>query len=78
MSEDKKLEVISGDGSNLDISPVYDNINTAKPTTNKPKNVIIPQEKNNPNKNTRSKDNNDKEKENNTNKSDSNEQKEHD
>jgi len=64
MSKDKKLEVISGDGSNLDISPVYDNINTAKPSANKPKNVIIPQEKNSPNKNN-SKDDNIKNNENN-------------
>lgn len=31
MSDKKELEVISGDGSNLEISPVYDHLNAAKP-----------------------------------------------
>ena len=31
MEEKKNLEVVSGDGSNLDISPVYDNLDAAKP-----------------------------------------------
>jgi len=45
--EDKKeIEVVSGDGSNLDISPVYEHIDAAKPKKDKkPKNVIIPGEK---------------------------------
>ena len=45
--EDKKeIEVVSGDGSNLDISPVYEHIEAVKPKNNKkPKNVIIPGEK---------------------------------
>ncbi len=44
MSDKKELEVISGDGSNLDISPVYDHLNAAKPKGNsqKPKNIVIP------------------------------------
>ena len=43
--EDKKqIEVINGDGTNLDISPVYEHINAAKPKSKdkKPKNIIIP------------------------------------
>ena len=49
MSEDKKnLEVVSGDGSNLDISPVYEHLNAGRPKTNdkKPKNIVIPKESN--------------------------------
>ena len=44
MSDKKELEVISGDGSNLEISPVYDHLNAAKPKGNsqKPKNIVIP------------------------------------
>ena len=43
----KELEVISGDGSNLDISPVYEHINAAKPKSKdkNPKNIIVPNEK---------------------------------
>ncbi len=46
-NEDKKeIEVISGDGSNLDISPVYEHIEAVKPKNNKkPKNIIIPGKK---------------------------------
>ena len=46
--EDKKeIEVVSGDGSNLDISPVYEHINAAKPKSKdkNPKNIVIPGEK---------------------------------
>ena len=51
--KDKKIEVISGDGSNLDISPAYDHINdtTPQPSSKKPKNIIIPKDmENNDNK----------------------------
>ena len=46
MEEKKDLEVVSGDGSNLDISPVYDNINEIKPKSShdKPLNIVIPKE----------------------------------
>ena len=46
--EKKEIEIVNGDGSNLDISPVYEHINAAKPKNKdkKPKNVIIPGEKN--------------------------------
>lgn len=49
MSDKKELEVVSGDGSNLDISPVYDHLNAAKPKSNreKPKNIVIPDVKSN-------------------------------
>ncbi len=48
MSEEKKdIEIVSGDGTDLNISPVYDNLNIAKPEedTNTKKNVIIPEVK---------------------------------
>ena len=45
MSENKKeIEIVNGDGSNLDISHVYDHLNTGKPICDdkKPKNIVIP------------------------------------
>jgi hypothetical protein len=47
MSGKKEIEVISGDGSNLVISPVYEHINAVKPKSkdSKPKNIIVPGEK---------------------------------
>ena len=42
--DDKKLEVVSGDGSNLNISPVHDHISAGKPSTEKPKNIVVPKE----------------------------------
>jgi len=44
MEEKKNIEVVSGDGSNLDISPAYDHLNveTPKSTSEKPKNIVIP------------------------------------
>lgn len=48
----KEIEVISGDGSNLEISPVYEHIDAAKPNSKekKPKNIIVPTEKKSPKK----------------------------
>lgn len=49
----KDIEIISGDGSNLLISPVYEHINAAKPKISKdknPKNIVIPEEKKKKNK----------------------------
>ena len=47
--EDKNnenIKIVSGDGSSLDISPVYEHIEPEKPNTNdKPKNIVIPVEK---------------------------------
>lgn len=45
--EKKELEVVTGDGSNLDISPVYEDINIARPQPQdkKPKNIVIPEAK---------------------------------
>lgn len=44
--KNKKIEIVSGDGKDLDISPVYDHLNTGKPDCNdKPKNIVIPKSK---------------------------------
>ena len=45
--EKKQIEVVSGDGSNLNISPVYEHINAAKPKSKdkKPQNIVIPGQK---------------------------------
>lgn len=55
MEEKKNLEVVSGDGSNLDISPAYDNFNDVKPTSadKKPTNIVIPKETTKISKNTK-------------------------
>lgn len=48
MSNDKKIEIISGEDGNLDISPVHDRIAPIKPhdtDDKKPKNIVIPKEK---------------------------------
>ena len=44
--EKKKIEIVDGDGSNLDISDVYDHLNSGKPNSSddKPKNIVIPEE----------------------------------
>ena len=46
MEEKKNLEVVSGDGSNLDISQVYDHLNVAKPKSakEKPTCIVVPKE----------------------------------
>ena len=43
--ERKEIEIVSDDGSTLDISGVSDTINIAKRDDNKPKNIVIPQER---------------------------------
>ena len=48
MSEDKKIEIVSGDEKDLDISPVHDHIRPIKPKNTddkKPKNIVIPKGK---------------------------------
>ena len=49
----KKIEIVSGDGTNLDISPVYEHIEAVKPKNKdkKPKNIIIPGQKKSENNN---------------------------
>ena len=60
MSEnEKKYEVVSGDGSDLDISPVYEHLNVGRPKCNdkKKKNIVIPKEKKTDSKTDETKDN---------------------
>ena len=45
MSDDKKIEVINGDGDDLEISPVYDHLDIEKPNIGKKKEIVIPKEK---------------------------------
>lgn len=45
MDEKKKIEVVTGDGKNLDISPVYQHLEVEKPKEEKNENIIIPKEK---------------------------------
>ncbi len=48
MSEDKKIEIISGNEDDLEISPVHNHISPIKPQNTddkKPKNIVIPKEK---------------------------------
>lgn len=45
MSDDKKIEVINGDGDDLEISPVYDHLDIEKPNIEKKKEIVIPKEK---------------------------------
>lgn len=44
-NEKKEIEIVSDDGSTLDISGVSDTINIVKHDDNKPKSIVIPQEK---------------------------------
>lgn len=57
MGEKKNLEVVSGDGSSLNISPVYDHLNATKPksTKQKPTCIVIPKESNKSTKNKKEK-----------------------
>ncbi len=44
-SEKKEMEIITGDGENLDISPVYEHLEVEKPKQQKKENIVIPEEK---------------------------------
>lgn len=65
MEEKKNLEVVSGDGSELDISSVHDHLNMAKPksATEKPINIVIPKETNKTSKDNKEEDDDDEKKE---------------
>ncbi len=46
MDKKENIEIISGDGSNLNISPVYEHLEPEKPKSkDKPKNIVIPEDK---------------------------------
>ena len=42
MEDKKDLQIVSGDGSDLIISPVYDSAVKPKSTKDKPKNIVVP------------------------------------
>ena len=45
-NDEKNIEIVSGNGDDLNISPVYDHIDIEKPKEeNKKKKVIIPEKK---------------------------------
>lgn len=44
-TERKEIEIVSDDGSTLNISGVSDTINIITHDDNKPKNIVIPQER---------------------------------
>lgn len=48
-NENDDLQVIAGDGSELDVSPVYEHLNAVKPKTkedeNEKKEIVIPKTK---------------------------------
>ena len=48
-NEKKEIEVVTGDGSNLEFSPVYEHLNAARPKpkteSDKKKKIIIPEVK---------------------------------
>lgn len=43
---DKEIEIVNGDGSNLEISDVYDHLKTDRPnhSEKKPEHVVVPEE----------------------------------
>lgn len=43
--KNKDIEIVTGDGKNLDISPVYDHIKIDKPEKDKKKKIVIPKTK---------------------------------
>ena len=43
--EPKEIRVVSGNPKDLDIPPVYDHIEIQKPTNEKKKHIIVPEEK---------------------------------
>lgn len=46
MDDNKKIQVVPGNGKDLDISPVYKHLEIEKPKEEKKKeNIIIPEEK---------------------------------
>lgn len=45
MEENKKIEVVTGDGKDLDISPVYKHLEVEKPKEEKKEKIVIPEEK---------------------------------
>lgn len=45
MSKCKKIDVVSGEGKELDISPVYEHLNVDRPKKETKHNIVVPKEK---------------------------------
>lgn len=45
MSDKKKIEIVSGNGKDLNISPVYEHIEIEKPKKEEKKDIVIPKVK---------------------------------
>ena len=46
--KNKKLTIVSGDGKDLEISPVYEHLKNERPKCNKkPTNIVVPKSKKN-------------------------------
>ena len=45
MSDDKEIEVVNGNGEDLEISQVYEHLEIEKPNTEKKKEIVIPKTK---------------------------------
>ena len=59
--ENNEYEVVAGDGSNLNISPVYEHLNAGKPrNTDEKKNIVIPKTTKNKNNENEDEDEEDK------------------
>ena len=43
--EEKKIEIVSGDGKDLNISPVYEHLEIEKPKKEKKEDIVIPKVK---------------------------------
>ena len=44
-NERKEIEIVTGDGSELDISDVKEHLTSMRPKTNEKKNIVIPEVK---------------------------------
>ena len=64
MSEKKELEIVNGDGSNLEIYPAYDHLNAGVPHSShkKPENIVVPKEQHLPKKEEKKKEDENKQK----------------
>lgn len=41
--EKKNIEIVQGDGKELEISPAYDHLSSEKPKKQQPKDIVIPE-----------------------------------
>lgn len=50
MSDEKKINIVSGNGKDLNISPVYEHLEIEKPKKEEKKDIVIPKVKKDTNK----------------------------